>query len=247
MPVKWTPENDQLLLLKILETHELSVDTKKVADAWPAGESHPTPRAITERLVRMRQMVKQTNKEGSEGHFSIGKGGSSTSTPSTPRKPRKGPGSATATPSSGKRKRVVNGAAALSSPVKKELDEGLNVGSVPVKVEQDTSLSRPSFDAVPYANGRDETAIVGSTIGLETQVGSGVYPGGGGYDIIMRGGDVSPTKRPRRAAVPAPGMMRYMVDGDDDEVDVESSASEYVPEQRGLFGVQPVDRDIGFA
>ncbi|PKY04742.1 hypothetical protein P168DRAFT_281119 [Aspergillus campestris IBT 28561] len=243
MPVKWTPEKDQLLLLKILETHELSVDTKKVADAWP-GESRPTPRAITERLVRMRQMVKQSSKEGSEGHFSIGKGGSSN--PSTPRKPRRGPGSATATPSSGKRKRVANGAA-MSSPIKQELDDGMSVGSVPVKVEQDSSLSGPSFGAVPYANGRDETGAIGSTIGLETQVGSGVDRDGVDYDLIMRERDVSPTKRPRRAAVSAPGMMRYMLDGDDDEVDVESSASEYVPEQRALFGVQHVDQDMGFA
>ena len=224
--------------------------TKDKANQPPspaAGDSHPTPRAITERLVRMRQMVKQTSKEGTEGHFSIGKGGSSASNPSTPRKPRKGPGSATATPTSGKRKRVANGAAALSSPIKQELDDGVNVGSVPVKVEQDTSLSRSSFGVVPYANGREGTAVVVSTVGLERQIGSGVYPDGSGYDIIMREGDVSPTKRPRRAAVPAPGTMRYMVDGDDDEVDVESSASEYVPEQRGLFGVQAVDRDMGFA
>ncbi|KAL2812116.1 hypothetical protein BJX63DRAFT_432927 [Aspergillus granulosus] len=34
MPVRWTPEKDQLLLLKILETHNLSVDTRKVAEAW---------------------------------------------------------------------------------------------------------------------------------------------------------------------------------------------------------------------
>ncbi|PLB41535.1 uncharacterized protein BDW47DRAFT_122577 [Aspergillus candidus] len=244
MPVKWTPEKDQLLLLKILETHELSVDTKKVADAWPAGESRPTPRAITERLVRMRQMVKQSSKDSSEGHFSIGKGGSSN--PSTPRKPRKGPGSATATPSSGKRKRVANGPA-MSSPIKQELEDGMNVGSVPIKLEQDSSLSRPSFGAVPYANGREETGVTGSTIGLESQVGSGVDRVGVDYHLIMRDRDVSPTKRPRRAAVPAPGMMRYMVDEDDDGVDVESSASEYVPEQRALFGVQHVDQGMGFA
>lgn len=51
MPVKWTPDNDQLvssiiqsqtrrvlmaaqLLLKILETHDMHIDAKKVIAAW---------------------------------------------------------------------------------------------------------------------------------------------------------------------------------------------------------------------
>lgn len=188
----------------------------------------------------MRQMVKQSSKDGSEGHFSIGKGGSTTSNPSTPRKPRR---SATATPSSGKRKRVVNGAA-MSSPIKKELSDGTDMSNVPVKVEQDASLfPGPSFSAVPYANGnvQEETRPVGSTIKLETQIDDV------DYDDIMSEEAVSPSKRSRRATVPAPGTMRYVMDGDDDEVGTGSSASEYVPEQRGFMGVHHADRDMGFA
>ncbi|KAI1912948.1 hypothetical protein LOZ53_001041 [Ophidiomyces ophidiicola] len=60
MPIKWTPEVDQLLLLKILETHDLTVDPKKVSDAWPKSNPNaiPTPRAISERLFRMKKVVK---------------------------------------------------------------------------------------------------------------------------------------------------------------------------------------------
>ncbi|KAE8152432.1 hypothetical protein BDV25DRAFT_137881 [Aspergillus avenaceus] len=92
MPMRWTPENDQLLLLKILETHKLNVDTKQVADAWPNTDpkNRPTPRAITERLVKMRQLVKASNSSF-DGHFTIGKGGASnnSSAASTPRKTRR--------------------------------------------------------------------------------------------------------------------------------------------------------------
>ncbi|KAL3476807.1 hypothetical protein BJX99DRAFT_258141 [Aspergillus californicus] len=86
MPVKWTPEKDQLLLLKILETHNLQVDVKKVAEAWPNDKEKPTPRAITERLVRMRALAR--NNSGNASHFSIGKGLGSgdSSTVSTPQK-----------------------------------------------------------------------------------------------------------------------------------------------------------------
>ncbi|ODM15304.1 hypothetical protein SI65_09245 [Aspergillus cristatus] len=95
MPVKWTPENDQLLLLKILETHDLSVNTKKVAEAWPATDAKdkPTPRAITERLVRMRQTARASS--GNAGGFAI------KSAPATPKKPRN---NTTSTPASGKTK-----------------------------------------------------------------------------------------------------------------------------------------------
>ncbi|KAI9807611.1 MAG: hypothetical protein M1825_005551 [Sarcosagium campestre] len=56
MPVKWTPDNDQVLLLKILETHPtISVDASAVANAWPADREKPTARAISERLVKIRK------------------------------------------------------------------------------------------------------------------------------------------------------------------------------------------------
>ncbi|KAJ5676089.1 hypothetical protein N7462_008986 [Penicillium macrosclerotiorum] len=57
--VRWTAAADQTLLLKIIETHELSVDTAKVAAAWPDdAEAKPTPRAIKERISKIRELSK---------------------------------------------------------------------------------------------------------------------------------------------------------------------------------------------
>ena len=81
-----------------LITTNLSTDIHYSAGDDPNAK--PTARAITERLVKMRQMVKSNGA----GHFSIsGKNGSS-STPSTPRKPRTPSSVKTATPASGKGK-----------------------------------------------------------------------------------------------------------------------------------------------
>ncbi|KAK2805110.1 hypothetical protein FQN50_006355 [Emmonsiellopsis sp. PD_5] len=94
MPVKWSAAMDQLLLTKILETHNLSVDTRKVSEAWPGEDpnSKPTHRAITERLVKIKSLSKTAN------------GATSTpTTPSTKSTPRKraaanGSGSSTKRP-----------------------------------------------------------------------------------------------------------------------------------------------------
>ncbi|EPS29607.1 hypothetical protein PDE_04557 [Penicillium oxalicum 114-2] len=62
--MRWTPVADQILLVKILETHDLVLDTNKVAQAWPentGGELPPTPRAVKERIAKIREMAK---KEG---------------------------------------------------------------------------------------------------------------------------------------------------------------------------------------
>ncbi|EAU35309.1 predicted protein [Aspergillus terreus NIH2624] len=215
MPMKWTPENDQLLLLKILETHDLSVDTKRVAEAWPKGDNKPTPRAITERLVRMRQIVKASSN-GSDGHFSIGKG-TANSAASTPRKPRststpKG-GAGPKTPaSSGKRKR------------RNPYDDGdgdSDDDRVAVKMEADdldldATPSRkrplqPAFAGLNLAQG----VRVGTTLKLEPRDEEGVF-----------GVEESPSKRVRKASVLPPGMVSYDVDEDEGE----TSASEYQPE-----------------
>ncbi|KAL9628422.1 MAG: hypothetical protein Q9204_005895 [Flavoplaca sp. TL-2023a] len=79
MPIKWTPENNQTvqilhpsrqsqllitfqLLLKILETSDVSPNVKAISEAWPAaeGEEAPTPRAIQEQLKKIRAMNKGT-------------------------------------------------------------------------------------------------------------------------------------------------------------------------------------------
>ncbi|KAJ6116016.1 hypothetical protein N7523_006433 [Penicillium sp. IBT 18751x] len=61
MPIRWTADADQTLLLKILETQDLNVDYAKVAAAWPGpAENRPTPRAIRERLVKIKENAKDT-------------------------------------------------------------------------------------------------------------------------------------------------------------------------------------------
>ncbi|THC89762.1 hypothetical protein EYZ11_010783 [Aspergillus tanneri] len=222
MPVRWSPEKDQLLLLKILETHDLSVDTKRVAEAWPTIEENgktadrPTPRAITERLVRMRQIVKSTN--GGDAHFSIGKGNSSG--PSTPRKPRAGAAKTPSkkTPASGKRKLVENGG-----------DHPHLGQNVPVKMEDEDSPTKkkqlhPTVEGMNQNHtGGQDLDQVGVTLKTEPQ-----------EDLILF--EESPSKRACRESVLPPGMASYYEDDEDDDntvAEVESSVSEYVPENVG--------------
>ncbi|KAK1143412.1 hypothetical protein N8T08_006740 [Aspergillus melleus] len=208
MPVKWTPENDQLLLLKILETHDLSVDPKRVADAWPTTVENgkeidrPTPRAITERLVRMRKTTCNSN----DGHFSISKGNNA-SGPSTPRRLRAaGP----KTPSS--RRKRPSPAGDADSNGSKAVEDG------------NTPTKKPSR---LNSNG-GQLGQIGSALKLEATLKVE------DDDEVSFVGQESPVKRLRKASALPSGMVSYKVDDDDDDEDadedMESSASEYTPD-----------------
>ncbi|EZF73764.1 hypothetical protein H105_04412 [Trichophyton soudanense CBS 452.61] len=82
MPVRWTSENDQMLLIKFIETHDISVDPKKISEAWPAEneDARPTPRAITERIHKIRALAKATAAKNG------------TSAPTTPASRKRGAG-----------------------------------------------------------------------------------------------------------------------------------------------------------
>ncbi|KAI9825238.1 MAG: hypothetical protein M1832_001272 [Thelocarpon impressellum] len=81
MPVKWTSDNDQMLLLKLLESNpNISIDAQAISAAWPSDRERPSPRAITERFVRIRQLAKIAGV----GHFKV------SSATSTPKKARGG-------------------------------------------------------------------------------------------------------------------------------------------------------------
>ncbi|KAI2737554.1 hypothetical protein DTO013E5_4365 [Penicillium roqueforti] len=118
--VKWDSIADQTLLAKILETHDLSVDVAKVAEAWPVeDEDHrPTPRALKERLNKIRENVRNGNVAAVSGP----------SSPVTPKKraPRK-KANETPTPagSSRKRKRVTKNAIADEDQVNVREEEEL--------------------------------------------------------------------------------------------------------------------------
>ncbi|KAI9774806.1 MAG: hypothetical protein M1840_000022 [Geoglossum simile] len=89
MPIRWTIENDHLLLLKLLETNpSLTVDGKKIAAAWPTDRGEvPTPRAITEHIITIR-------KKATDGSATTPRGKKTTnptsaSNPTTPTKRRR--------------------------------------------------------------------------------------------------------------------------------------------------------------
>ncbi|KAI9853152.1 MAG: hypothetical protein M1838_000008 [Thelocarpon superellum] len=68
MPVKWTPDNDHILLLKLLETHPaIAIDTGAISASWPSDREKPSPRAITERFVKIRQLARASGA----GNFSV--------------------------------------------------------------------------------------------------------------------------------------------------------------------------------
>lgn len=115
--------------------------------------SKPTPRAITERLVRMRAQVRASGT----GNFSIGSGkASATSTPRKPRAPSNK--SAGNTPASAKRKRSdIDDSAAnskgdagdddmkIDTPSKKEKPKRGHVK----KESNDSEITLPDLGAVP--------------------------------------------------------------------------------------------------
>ncbi|KAL4872735.1 hypothetical protein BDV12DRAFT_193079 [Aspergillus spectabilis] len=279
MPMKWTPKKDQLvspnpsepslhlhfqtskltpsyhlqLLLKILETNNnLSVDFKKVAEAWPVtpNQDRPTPRAISERLVKIRQMAKSSAANtGSDGHLSIGKGvrGSASS---TPRKSTKA--SVISTPEWAKRKRSGNGE--MGFPVKKEVgvkDEVVNededygedelecrIVETPTKKMKGLELSETFTTRVGYHGQGQVEVRAGSTLNLKKEKDDD-------DDVFGASQPAKRQIRARRATAPF-GMVNYGdalgEDEDEDRADdAESSASDYVPE-----GIE-VDRDDEFA
>ncbi|KAF9886625.1 hypothetical protein FE257_011265 [Aspergillus nanangensis] len=233
MPVKWTPETDQRLLLKILETHDFSLNPKKVSDAWLAkGENpknQPTPRAITERLVRLRQLNKDSSNSNSEGHFSIGKGATN-SAASTPRKPRAkltpgGGGGSSKASSGGKRKQ----------PGKSKVDEDEGVH---VKMERADGYNDDGDDDVNDVEIVDTPTRKRPAMGMNMNMNMGFPIVGSTLKLEPMDDDpfldgMSPSKRVRRASTLAPGMVSYLEeDGDEGEDDKDgsgSSSTEYVP------------------
>ncbi|KAF1959614.1 hypothetical protein CC80DRAFT_545061 [Byssothecium circinans] len=58
MPMNWTAENDRLLLLKLIETHGITVNAELIAKAWPKdAPAKPTARAVKERFVKLRELA----------------------------------------------------------------------------------------------------------------------------------------------------------------------------------------------
>ncbi|KAJ5717467.1 hypothetical protein N7488_003113 [Penicillium malachiteum] len=78
-----------MLLCKILETHDLSLDYNKIVEAWPACDETPTPRAIKERVFRIKTLASSAVLE--DQAKATGEAGSSTPKPKCTRKPKAAP------------------------------------------------------------------------------------------------------------------------------------------------------------
>ncbi|EON69616.1 hypothetical protein W97_08876 [Coniosporium apollinis CBS 100218] len=136
MPVKWSPDMDQLLLVKMMETHDLKVDANKVISAWPTDRGDiPTARAITERLVKIRQQATGKKGASSSGHFGIAAAqtkGTSTTT-NTPRKNASSPATkGTKTPASAAANKVKKRKLATAASDAEDDDEDLTKTPKPV-------------------------------------------------------------------------------------------------------------------
>ncbi|OJZ92471.1 hypothetical protein ASPFODRAFT_121917 [Aspergillus luchuensis CBS 106.47] len=238
--MKWTPEKDQLLLLKILETHSLSVDAKRVAEAWPKslGPDMPTPRAISERLVRMRNTARESS--GMEGHFSIGKG-LKTGSPMT--KSTASAASSPASVSTPHNLRVSN--ARKGSALKRKRDDDDDDDEVE---DGDVGEYTPTPAKMKVEGGSDTEIENGVETPTKAMKGKGVSARPSAQvkkevvDLESEA-EVAPVKRVRKASALAPGMVEWK--DEDDEGEGESSASEYVPEVEakgeGVYSAEEFD------
>ncbi|KAL8644175.1 MAG: hypothetical protein Q9226_007899, partial [Calogaya cf. arnoldii] len=105
MPIKWTPERDQTLLLKIIETSEVSANVAKISETWPATEEAPTPRAIQERIHKIRAMAGGKGTGTFKLAGTVGSRNGASSTKSSPAKAST-PKSTTKATAASKRKRA---------------------------------------------------------------------------------------------------------------------------------------------
>ncbi|KAL9009249.1 MAG: hypothetical protein Q9173_005704 [Seirophora scorigena] len=75
MPIKWTADKDQKLLLEIVRASNISVDVKKISENWTTSdnenEAAPTPRAIQERIHKIRSMANKGKKSGTGTRFKM--------------------------------------------------------------------------------------------------------------------------------------------------------------------------------
>ncbi|KAJ5963911.1 uncharacterized protein N7479_003787 [Penicillium vulpinum] len=160
--VKWDSVADQTLLTTILETHQLRVDAAKVAEAWPAqdGKPKPTPRAIKERLAR----IKENNRLRSSSH-SVSATASGTSSPVTPKKPtprKKTEEASTFAGPSRKSKRTARAATAQHGQAKFKKGEDVPsedeaLAASPINKSMDLGLFDPKVKEEPLDsdNGKD--------------------------------------------------------------------------------------------
>lgn len=173
----------------------------------------PTPRAVTERLLKIRQQA----RESGAGNFSISSPSSKNNTsPSTPRRPRASNGSTLTPGSSGgsKRKRTTTKANEEVQEVE-ETDLDIDPVNTPSKVKSSGFV------------------VAGSSLGIGSSLaGVGTETGIGGDGMFE-----TPSKRARIATALPPDMVSEYYDEEEEEEekvvdggDGEDSAGDYVYE-----------------
>ncbi|MCJ1244221.1 hypothetical protein MMC30_001419 [Trapelia coarctata] len=205
MPIKWTPENDKLLLYKILETSSVSADTKAISAAWPTDNGEiPTPRAISERLCKIRASVKARGG----AHFSVSSAKTKSTNNGAPRTP-------TATPRKPRAKK-----AGSELTVTTENGDGAATKSGKRKRASANGSAHGDFTGV-VANGNGVAVKV--ELSDEEEVGkeNGFMNGNSQVEGLCDDEEESPSKRMRKLSVVAgnDGDGEADADGEADEVD----------------------------
>ncbi|KAI4240200.1 MAG: hypothetical protein L6R42_011567, partial [Xanthoria sp. 1 TBL-2021] len=135
------------LLLKILETSEISANVAKISETWPATEEAPTPRAIQERLHRIRTIAGGKGSGTFKMSGTVGSRNGPNSAKSSPAKP--------STPKNNK----VKGAAGSSKRKRaSEDDDELNESEPGVKAENRFDIGSDS----PIPAKKSKTKATGS-------------------------------------------------------------------------------------
>ncbi|KAF2142772.1 uncharacterized protein K452DRAFT_307694 [Aplosporella prunicola CBS 121167] len=197
MPIRWTSDNDQVLLLTIINSHNFSINYDTVAEHWPKDRGEiPTARAIRERIVKLR------NTSGVRGTRSTGSAASTPRAPRTTGTPQRTPGSKASTAK--KRKRTDDS----------DDDDEEFPSTVPKRELQDLQNS-------PSA-GRGGRTTTGTPLRHSAFQGNGHTLGSSDGDAALAsGGPVSLTNggdsgRGMFARTPVAAPQTHADDGDDD-------------------------------
>ncbi|KAI5301494.1 hypothetical protein KEM56_001659 [Ascosphaera pollenicola] len=156
MRVNWGPEANQLLLLKLLETHTIRIDADKIAAAWQHAAKEngegPSVRSIKDQLTRLR------NAAWNQGDIAA----SSPRTPRTPRHRHTG----TSVPQTPRSNRTRTSATLFSSFAKRARDE--------VEADEEWQPATPTPKRRESPRKVDRNEEVDSENGTEAKTDEGV-------------------------------------------------------------------------
>ena len=228
------------------EQHELKVDTKKIASAWPSDRGDvPTPRAISERLVKIRQNSRAASASH-PGTPSSQKNGVQSSAPaktmSAHNTPTKTPiGKPISARSPAKRKHETSGTEVIKTedgngfdilgeqrtpktPTKQTFTSRLSTGH-----DLATLVTNPDVFTTPTKRMRGLNV---TTTKHDPSMGTAQLDGQSDVETINTDELGSPVKRPRRVS----SAHKVLAESEDEDV-AESDISEWEPQIQSYDGV----------